>query len=654
MLLIEHLIEKGRIVESDRTKLPDGVLCRVVYPVCNIAQINANKRVYEAAVWEHVLKDPELKEKLEKRSLFGHAEHPQGSASDLQLTSHVIHEMKMDSDKVYQTLDVLDTPTGRIVDCLLRAECNVGVSTRAEGELEEAESKEFGKYQRIVPEKFVYITTDFTADPSTANMSPIEVRRNIVKAAEAVLLETKASKDDKQFGRAVIDAVACKSAKCDGSGCGACKALEKIKEEKQPNYREIADAVCAEVPFVDHKEAEQAAIDLVSDLSPLDEVNPEDVIFALVAHFKLFGKKKKDRMIKPESFSPENIKGKVAWESKKLTEALEQLGIEELEKTGQLKGALRKGKFDAALVDVIAVFGEPQEGPTKFYWAGLLDGKPFAIEGDIDQHAWVIWAKSNEVSKALVDYFELEMSAKKEISEPEIKMESIMLHKMKIQAKVSEAIHNAELQTALEAVNELDQAHARDAYSFRIGLKIANEAANKVMELQSQTIKAEQARDTANTILRESKKTQRIISKALAESQADFQKLRDQLEAITTSNVALQTKLEKQAKEHEAELQEISEHNIKEISAQGIKAYAKFKIRNSGLILTESTRALLDGCTSEEEVDKVYEQIVDVLREDALHQSVPKVIQIRENEQKKVDPNTTKVHKLIGSLMGGK
>jgi len=466
MLLIERLIEKGRIVESDRTKLPDGVLCRVVYPVCNINQMNANKRVYEAEVWEHVLKDPELKEKLEKRSLFGHAEHPQGSASDLQLTSHVIHEMKVDNTKVYQTLDVLDTPTGRIVDCLLRAECNVGVSTRAEGELEEAESKDLGKYQRVIPEKFVYITTDFTADPSTANMAPVEVRRNIVKAAESILSETKASKDDKQFGRSVIDAIACKSAKCDGSGCGACKALEKIKME-------------------------------------------------------------------PE-------------------------------------------------------------------------------------------------------------------------MESKTIHKMKIQAKVSEALHKAELQTALEAVDELDQAHVNDAQSLRVSLKIANESANKVMGLQSQTIKAEQARDNVNTILSESKKTQRITSKALSESQADFQKLRDQLEAITTSNAALQTKLETQGKEHEAKLQEISEHNISAMAAQGIRAYAQFKIRNSGLILTESTRALLDGCTSEEEVDKVYEQIVDVVRNDALHQSVPKVIQMRETETKKADPNTTKVHKLIGSLIGGK
>ena len=627
MLLIERLIEKGRIVESDRTKLPDGVLCRVVYPVCNINQMNANKRVYEAEVWEHVLKDPELKEKLEKRSLFGHAEHPQGSASDLQLTSHVIHEMKVDNTKVYQTLDVLDTPTGRIVDCLLRAECNVGVSTRAEGELEEAESKDLGKYQRVIPEKFVYITTDFTADPSTANMAPVEVRRNIVKAAESILSETKASKDDKQFGRSVIDAIACKSAKCDGSGCGACKALKKIKED-------IAHCVRCKQLFskanLTPKDGKEYCSRCLEDLAAEDAAK------------------------KPESFAPENVKGKYARESKKLTEALEQLGIEELEKTGQLKGALRKGKFDAALVDVITVFGEPQEGQTKFYWAGLLDKKPFAIEGEIDQQTWVIWAKSNEVSKALTDYFELEMSAKKEIPEPEIKMESKMIHKMKIQAKVSEALHKAELQTALEAVDELDQAHVNDAQSLRVSLKIANESANKVMGLQSQTIKAEQARDNVNTILSESKKTQRITSKALSESQADFQKLRDQLEAITTSNAALQTKLETQGKEHEAKLQEISEHNISAMAAQGIRAYAQFKIRNSGLILTESTRALLDGCTSEEEVDKVYEQIVDVVRNDALHQSVPKVIQMRETETKKADSNTTKVHKLIGSLIGGK
>ena len=557
MLLIERLIEKGRIVESDRTKLPDGVLCRVVYPICNFGQVNANHRMYEAAVWEHVLNDPELKEKLEKRSLFGHAEHPQGSASDLQLTSHVIHEMKVDGDKVYQTIDVVDTPTGRIVDCLLRAECTVGVSTRAEGELEEAESKALGKYQRVIPEKYVYITTDFTADPSTANMAPVEVRRNIVKAAESVLSETKASLGDKRFGRAVIESIACKSSKCDGSGCGACKALKKIKEGDQFNYKEIADEVCVSVPFVDHKEVEQAAMELISDLAHPDEVNPEDVVFALVAHFKLFGKRKKkaEKMIKPEAFNPENVTGEYARESE---------------------------------------------------------------------------------------------------------MESKEIHKMKIQAKVSEAVHNAELQTALEAVEERDQTYAASAQSFRIGLKIANESANKVMGLQSQTIKAEQARDAQNKILESAKRTHRIAAKALKESQTEVRGLTSQLhdvtaelEAIKVQHAAIQTQLEGLKKEHEAELKQIAEHNTSEISAQGIRTYAQFKIRNSGLILTESTRALLDVCKSEEEVDQVYEKIVDALREDALHQNVPKIVNIREQEPKKVDPGTAQVYAVVKGIMSG-
>ena len=561
MLLIERLIEKGRIVESDRTKLPDGVLCRVVYPICNFGQVNANHRMYEAAVWEHVLNDPELKEKLEKRSLFGHAEHPQGSASDLQLTSHVIHEMKVDGDKVYQTIDVVDTPTGRIVDCLLRAECTVGVSTRAEGELEEAESKALGKYQRVIPEKYVYITTDFTADPSTANMAPVEVRRNIVKAAESVLSETKASLGDKRFGRAVIEGLACKSSKCDGSGCGACKALKKIKEGEQFNYKEIADEVCVSVPFVDHKEVEQAAMELISDLAHPDEVNPEDVVFALVAHFKLFGKRKKkaEKMIKPEAFNPENVTGEYARESE---------------------------------------------------------------------------------------------------------MESKMIHKMKIQAKVSEAVHNAELQTALEAVDDLNRTYTDASQSFRIGLKVANEAVAKLglegQKEQARTLNAKQEQASTIVALAEMKKTHRIAAKALKESQTEVRGLTSQLhdvtaelEAIKVQHAAIQTQLEGLKKEHEAELKRIAEHNTSEISAQGIRTYAQFKIRNSGLILTESTRALLDVCKSEEEVDQVYEKIVDALREDALHQNVPKIVSIREQEPKKVDPGTAQVYAVVKGIMSG-
>jgi len=78
MQILEEKILPGSLVleETNRDRLPEGVLCRVTYPVCNIGKRNANNRIYEKAVWEKVLGDTEVCEKLKNRALFGQAEHP--------------------------------------------------------------------------------------------------------------------------------------------------------------------------------------------------------------------------------------------------------------------------------------------------------------------------------------------------------------------------------------------------------------------------------------------------------------------------------------------------------------------------------------------------------------------------------------------------
>ena len=90
--------------------------------------------------------------------------------------------MWADDKQVFQKIDVLDTPTGRIVNTILEANCQVGVSTRAEGDLEECEDDTRGKYSRVIPESYNYVTTDFTADPSTFGALPQDVKKNIVSA----------------------------------------------------------------------------------------------------------------------------------------------------------------------------------------------------------------------------------------------------------------------------------------------------------------------------------------------------------------------------------------------------------------------------------------------------------------------------------------
>lgn len=271
MKLIESFCIKGQILESQRENLPDGVLCRVLYPICFIGQKNANNRIYESAVWEKVLSSPEIKEKISKRSLFGHAEHPNSVQSDLQLTSHVIVDMYIKDNVVYQVFDVLDTPTGRIVDCLLRAGCNVGVSTRAEGDLEEVKNGD-EKIYRVVPESYHYVTTDFTADPSTFGSAPLDVKRNIVTAAESIFNHTEASEGDKKLGQLILETIS--------------------KEEKEKNIdretilenhrKEITDKINKAILEEWKQRVKDLIIENLNLEEKIDNLNRKNISFELV------------------------------------------------------------------------------------------------------------------------------------------------------------------------------------------------------------------------------------------------------------------------------------------------------------------------------------------------------------------------------------
>ena len=141
--IIERRFIIGEIIESDQSKLPNGVSSRVRYPICEIGQKNHNGRIYEMEVWNNVFENPDIQQKLQRRNLFGNQEHPEDSKLKLNKdeTSHIVSNMYADGDTIKADLDVLPTDAGRFIQTLLDAGCEVGVSTRAEGELEEAEDR---------------------------------------------------------------------------------------------------------------------------------------------------------------------------------------------------------------------------------------------------------------------------------------------------------------------------------------------------------------------------------------------------------------------------------------------------------------------------------------------------------------------------------
>ncbi len=241
MLLTEMLVTRGRITESDRSKLPKGVLCQGIWPICNIGKLNQNNRMYEEAVIQgRIIDFPTIAEKMKTRTLFGHAEHPDRTQSDLQLTSHIVTEtfiknvdakeateLGVDEGKIaFQRIEVLDTPCGRIVNTLLEAGCAVGVSTRAEGDLEEVKVKDGKSYQRVVPESYRYVTTDFTADPSTYGTKPI----SLIRELKEELGSGKLTNEETSFATALLEEVK-KIGEC--VGCKDCKNCGNKKNEEK-------------------------------------------------------------------------------------------------------------------------------------------------------------------------------------------------------------------------------------------------------------------------------------------------------------------------------------------------------------------------------------------------------------------------------------
>ena len=205
-VLKDNINEAYTIVEANDGELPQGVLMRVVHPICSIGQPNRNNRVYERALWDNVLSNEEVNEKMENRRLFGLAEHPDTSQGTLEKVSHVITKTWIDEsdNRVYQEIDLLDTPYGRIIETLLKADCGVGVSTRADGELEEVVNEDKSTYNRVVSESFSYISTDYTIDPSTFNVLPVSVKQNMANTVNTALRNEKI---DKGFATAILESV---------------------------------------------------------------------------------------------------------------------------------------------------------------------------------------------------------------------------------------------------------------------------------------------------------------------------------------------------------------------------------------------------------------------------------------------------------------
>lgn len=184
--LRDSLLMEAKIIESNRANLPEGVLLRVQGLCQKVGIKNANGRLYPVEVWEHIFGDQIWTNKVKEGSMIGEADHPESNVPSIQRASHVIRSVDWDKgENVYATFDILDTPTGRILETLFKAGVKVGVSSRGDGSTRRDEEQSAD----IVEVGYIPDTWDFVINPSTAGAfpSPIHEAANAPEYQQAII-----------------------------------------------------------------------------------------------------------------------------------------------------------------------------------------------------------------------------------------------------------------------------------------------------------------------------------------------------------------------------------------------------------------------------------------------------------------------------------
>ena len=157
----------------------DGIkkkVTEIVGPFIQCDVQNRNGRIYpKDLMTQSVQKYVDDRMKGPKLRTFGELGHPEGVELNLHRVSHLVTELNWDGNNVIGRAKIIDTEYGRIAETILRADGQLGVSSRGLGALNqptqtnssmyEASKLKFGENANIVTE-YELLAIDIVADPS--------------------------------------------------------------------------------------------------------------------------------------------------------------------------------------------------------------------------------------------------------------------------------------------------------------------------------------------------------------------------------------------------------------------------------------------------------------------------------------------------------
>lgn len=222
-----------------------GILGRLVGIMADFKHPTRNGRLYTEELWDKVFKDPIMQEKLKNRCVFGELGHPADrSEIDMEKIAICLAEepTKYPDGTIKGIFDILDTPNGRILKTMCDYGCNIGVSSRGEGDLIESWSGD----QQVDPDTYSCECWDAVLVPAVkaARLTPVTESLQNNKSLKQSLKESlqKASPEDRKVMEEALERLhidlkeknqSKKAGAADNGGADVIKGLqEALKQNK--------------------------------------------------------------------------------------------------------------------------------------------------------------------------------------------------------------------------------------------------------------------------------------------------------------------------------------------------------------------------------------------------------------------------------------
>ena len=146
------------LTESEKRKVMEGAVYLV--GICQKSGTkNGNGRVYRKETLQREIEN--YQNAIKERRSLGELDHPDDSVINLKNASHLVTKMWWSDGDVMGKIEVLDTPSGKILKSLVKSGIKLGISSRGLGSTREE------KGQTIVEDDFQLICFDMVSEPST-------------------------------------------------------------------------------------------------------------------------------------------------------------------------------------------------------------------------------------------------------------------------------------------------------------------------------------------------------------------------------------------------------------------------------------------------------------------------------------------------------